>query len=141
MLSHVQIKVKKTSVIKEYLNFLRAFAGNVCSEFEGKKYHQILVIYHARRLQDSDSIQSERWSQGKLFCRTYIEILNQNSGIKIMIDVKNCDGGKKISKIDNRKVHTLKALTKVKNKIRQSSLARALSTTQMVKYYEKKYQK
>jgi len=46
MLSHVQIKVKKTSVIKEYLNFLRAFAGNVCSEFEGKKYHQILVIYH-----------------------------------------------------------------------------------------------
>ncbi len=41
MLSHVQIKVKKTSVIKEYLNFLRAFAGNVCSEFEGKKYHQI----------------------------------------------------------------------------------------------------
>ena len=46
MLSHVQIKVKKTSVIKEYLNFLRAFAGNVCPEFEGKKYHQILVIYH-----------------------------------------------------------------------------------------------
>jgi hypothetical protein len=57
-----------------------------------------------------------------------------------MIDVKNWDGGKKISKIDNRKVHTLKALTKVKNKIRQSSLARVLSTTQMVKYYEKKYQ-
>jgi len=41
-----KIKVKKTSVIKEYLNFLRAFAGNVSSEFEGKKYHQILVIYH-----------------------------------------------------------------------------------------------
>jgi hypothetical protein len=58
----------------------------------------------------------------------------------MMIDVKNWDGGKKISKIDNRKVHTLKALTKVKNKIHQSSLARALSTTQMVKYYEKKYQ-
>jgi hypothetical protein len=53
-----------------------------------------------------------------------------------MIDVKNCDGGKKISKIDNRKVHTLKALTKVKNKIRQSSLARAISTTQMVKNYD-----
>ncbi len=52
-----------------------------------------------------------------------------------MIDVKNYDGGKKISKIDNKKVHTLKPLTKVKNKIRQSSLARALSTTQMVKYY------
>ena len=25
-----KIKVKKTSVIKEYLNFLRAFAGNEC---------------------------------------------------------------------------------------------------------------
>ena len=72
MLSHVQIKVKKTSVIKEYLNFLRAFAGNVCSEFEGKKYHQILVIYH-EELDDYkalNAIQSETWSQGELFSRT-----------------------------------------------------------------------
>ncbi len=152
----------------------------------------------ARRLQDSDLIQSERWIQGELFSRTEIEsvskfwfwtirnwgvqkchiffidiknlfvfcpwicyrllfILNRfatfynkltkingnlyfknkrvnteakttygktlwhfrtfnHSGIKMMIDVKNWDGGKKISKIDNRKVHTWKALTKVKNK-------------------------
>ena len=62
MPSHVQIKVKKTSVIKEYLNFLRALAGNDCSEFEGKKYHQILVIYH-EELDDYktlNAIQSER---------------------------------------------------------------------------------
>ena len=43
-----------------------------------------------------------------------------------MIDVKNCDGGKKISKIDNKKVHTLKPLTKVKNKIRQSTNGQVL---------------
>ncbi len=33
---------------------------------------------------------------------------------ELSIDVKNWDGGKKISKIDNKKVHTLKPLTKVK---------------------------
>ena len=196
MLSHVQIKVKKTSVIKEYLNYFRAFAGNDCSEFEGKKYHQILVIYH-EELYDYktlNAIQSERWIQGELFSRTEIEsvskfwfwtirnwgvqkchiffidiknlfvfcpwicyrllfILNRfatfynkltkingnlyfknkrvnteakttygktlwhfrtfnHSGIKMMIDVKNWDGGKKISKIDNRKVHTFKSINK-----------------------------
>ena len=34
-----------------------------------------------------------------------------------MIDVKNWDGGKKISKIDNKKVHTLKPLNKSEKKI------------------------
>jgi hypothetical protein len=49
-------------------------------------------------------------------------------------------GGKKFQRSTTEKSTLSKALTKVKNKIRQSSLARALSTTQMVKYYEKKYQ-
>jgi hypothetical protein len=67
-----KIKVKKISVIKEYLNFLGAFAGNVCSELEGKKYHRILVIYH-EELDDYKtltSIQSKRLIQGEVFSRT-----------------------------------------------------------------------